>query len=459
MDWLNKAWRRSARRFRSLPPNAQLASIALLFGAVVVGTLVLPTGRETEYTALLDGASLSPAEVIQMTAALRKAGLRNSRIEGRQILVPQDKVDDYLVALHNAGALPGDFDNTPVETPGFNPFATREHIQQTQLEADKRKLERILTGMKGVESASVQYTQEKKPGFPPVLETRAVVAVRMAEGRQLRLDEVETIRSTAVAYVAGLDRKDVTITDVNAFHAYPGGDAGLVDNYAITAIGRMWETDLRDKIERQLSMVPGAIIGVTAHFDERVPDSAGDEAAAAATRPVLVTASVGIPDSYCQLIWRQRDSAGNAPSPEQLRAIEEEVAGNIKRAVTAILPTPAIGWETDRQVEVTTYEELAATPQVEPSTPDSPFLGSSTLVGLFFALCTGGAVWWLVAKRNGADASAPSSNTHAAGELLSDLQEGSSPTDAVLQNELQQAIEKDPNAAAKLLNQWLRDAA
>ena len=66
-----------------------------------------------------------------------------------------------------------------------------------------------------------------------------MVAVRMSDGRHLRLEEVETIRNTAMAYVAGLERENVTVTDLNAFHAYPGSDAGLADNYFITAIGRM----------------------------------------------------------------------------------------------------------------------------------------------------------------------------------------------------------------------------
>ena len=158
----------------------------LVLGVAVLGGLLMLWGGRSDgpYEPLFDGRTFSPRELAKMTAAFQTAGLKGARLADNQILVPKANMDAYLVALDAADALPADFDDSLDELAAdSNPFASRQQTEMGFRLAEQKKLARILSGMNGIDTASVQYAEIKKPGFPPTCDIRAVVAVR-ADGKR-----------------------------------------------------------------------------------------------------------------------------------------------------------------------------------------------------------------------------------------------------------------------------------
>jgi flagellar biosynthesis/type III secretory pathway M-ring protein FliF/YscJ len=133
-------------------------------------------------------------------------------------------------------------------------------------------LARIVAEMSGIENAAVQYDEIRHPGFPPRVESRAMVAVKAVGLRHLESEEIEAIRDTVVAFKSGLQRENVTITDLNACRAYPGcraPDASHLSARTLAAAKRAFEDEWQAKIEERLHMYPDLTIAVNAHFAQR----------------------------------------------------------------------------------------------------------------------------------------------------------------------------------------------
>ncbi len=276
-------------------------------------------------------------------------------------------MDAYLVALDAADALPADFDDSLDEIAAdSNPFASRQQTEMGFRLAEQKKLARILSGMNGIDSASVQYAEIKKSGFPPTYDIRAVVAVRAEGKRRLAYEEIEAIRDTVAGYVAGLDRAQVTVSDLNACRAYPGGgDAAgpAAASYAARAEQAKLEEEFRTKIQSRLVAYPGAIVGVNVHLADASASTPPDAASAAARRrftPALVSASIDLPKSYFAQVWREQNTDTESESPDRraIQAVEHEIKQTVEQAVLALLPPPADPRRRSPQVVVTSYEDL-----------------------------------------------------------------------------------------------------
>jgi len=217
MEWLSNLTQHTAERYRAL--TAPSRTVCLVLSAVMLGgLLLLAIGRMSgPYQPLFEGRSFSLRELAKMTAAFQAAGLGEAKMADGRLLVPRAKLDAYLVALDAADALPADFDDSLDEIAAdSNPFASRQQTELGYRVAEQKKLARILSGMNGIETASVQYAEVKKPGFPPTWDVRAVVAVRAEGTRELAYEEIEAIRDTVTGFVAGLDRSQVTAAPIRA---------------------------------------------------------------------------------------------------------------------------------------------------------------------------------------------------------------------------------------------------
>ena len=474
MEWFSNLAQHSAERYRALTVPARVAGLVLA-ATLLAGVLLLAVGHSGPYQPLFDGRSFSLRELARMTAAFQSAGLRDARLADGRILVPRAKLDAYLVALDAADALPADFDDSldriAAET---SPFASRQQTELGYRVAEQKRLARILSGMNGIETASVQYAEVKRPGFPPVLDIRAVVAVRADGNRELAYEEIEAIRDTVTGFVAGLDRTQVTVSDLNACRAYPGSDdpGSAVASYAARTEQARLEEFFREKIRERLAAYPGLIVGVHVQLADR--DETTNQAVVPATRrrlvPELVSASIDLPRSYFVQIWRDRHAHQNRlPDRPDLEAIEREVKDTVEQAVLALLPPPAAELGGRRQVVVTSYEDPVA-----PDRTGIAGLGSRTAARgamLWFLVVGGGlAIGWLMwsVRKRGAQAAveedveqiAPSEAADDAptvrlGATVCDAPE----TEREIQFQVQRAVQENPQAAAEALQRWLRKAA
>ncbi len=474
MEGLTRWGEPIVERLRAVTSTRRVLGISL--GLLIAFGLWLMVGRGVpgDYVALLDGREFSEPQIARLSAAFRKHRLEGARITGRIVEIPAAQQDSYLMAIDAENAWPAKFD-APVERAlaEANPLMPWQQNRETLQRGEKQMLARIVAEMSGIENAAVQYDEVRHPGFPPRVESRAMVAVKAVGLRHLEMDEVEAIRDTVVAFKSGLQRENVTITDLNACRAYPGNRLPIEScesTRTLEATRRAVEDQWRTKIERRLHMYPDVTVAVSAHFRETSGDlerkHLPDTELRAPTRPVVLSASIDVPRSYFHRVWHQRYGAGIAP-PEQIHQIEQEITDTISRAVNAILPPAEAPRKTMHRVTVTSHDPMDTDAMRLADAPRSSpgvwliVIGTATMTGLMLMI-----VYVLVhraaARRDGSTVSHHGSTENDSDRFgcpANDSDPQSTASVPELQRQVSRLVHGDPAIAARVLKQWMNRAA
>lgn len=270
MDFVNKLYTQLADIFRSMSGGSRLA-VGLLLVLIVVSLVYLfqyqVTGGD-EY--LLDGRVFSGSELTAIEAAFAKAGLGQSTVSGNQIRIPRGQKQRYLAAMAESQALPADFHKYMDDgLSGENPFSSTRSLELRRSHAKQKELSLIISRMKGIESATVQFDEEQQGGLSRQKKKTAMVAVQTV-GSPLEESQVKAIRNVVASAYVGLDRQNVTITDIASHHTYGGatGPGGYSEDDSIYAMHKTkFEREWQRKIYEQLAMIPGVIVGVNVELN------------------------------------------------------------------------------------------------------------------------------------------------------------------------------------------------
>ena len=114
---------------------------------------------------LMPGVSLTPSQLPAMVAALADANLKDCKVRGTKIYVPQGRVTEYLAALAKAKAMPPPLGNAQREalSAGSSWDIGSQRDRQRMKIAKQDELQKAICMMPGIESASVLF-DESKPG-------------------------------------------------------------------------------------------------------------------------------------------------------------------------------------------------------------------------------------------------------------------------------------------------------
>jgi flagellar M-ring protein FliF len=275
MDFVNQAYAQLVELLRSMSAGTRVAT-ALLLVVVVVSVAYLfqyQTAGGDEY--LLGGRSFTQSELTAIEAAFSKAGLGKSQITGNQIRIPRGKKELYLAAIADGNALPADFYKYLDDAlKADSPFASARSLDRRHLLAKERELALIIGRMRGIESATVQYDEEVKRGLTSHKQKTAMVAVQ-TRGGQLEEEQIKAIRNVVASAYAGLDRHQITITDLNGV-TYGGvlGPDGMPEDESIYAAHKLrYEREFQRKIQLQLAYIPGVIVGINAELNPETQNS------------------------------------------------------------------------------------------------------------------------------------------------------------------------------------------
>ncbi|OHB67134.1 MAG: hypothetical protein A2V70_11965 [Planctomycetes bacterium RBG_13_63_9] len=274
MDFLNRAFAQLSDLFRSMTPGARITT-GLLSVVVVVSLVYLfryqAAGPDID---LMNGVPVPPAELQQMKGAFAKAGLNSYEIRGTQILVPRGQRDVYMAALVDGNALPSNiqtvFDELLKDTSVFMSKQEREQ----RLKIGKEKLLALtISAMPGIETASVMYDSEVKPGLIRERVYTASASVKPKGSEPLDGARVRAIRQFVAGAIAGLKPSSVTVADLNGA-TYPGaeteGELGA-DNNVYLSLKQTYEQLFKNKIVGVVSYIPGVRVGANVELDrERI---------------------------------------------------------------------------------------------------------------------------------------------------------------------------------------------
>jgi flagellar M-ring protein FliF len=269
MDFVNQAYAQLLELIRSMSAGTRLAT-ALLLVIVVVSLAYLfqyQAGGGMEY--LFGGRAFSQSELTSIETAFAKAGLGKSQIAGNQIRIPRGHKEQYLAALADGNALPADFYKYLDDAiSADNPFSSSKSLEMRRWNAKQKELSLIIGRMNGIESATVLYDEEVKRGLTQQKQKTASVSVQ-TRGGQLDDDQVKAIRNVVASAYAGLDRRNITVTDFNG-NTYGGiiGPDGVNDEESIYAAHKQkYEREWQRKVKEQLSYIPGVIVGINVELN------------------------------------------------------------------------------------------------------------------------------------------------------------------------------------------------
>lgn len=266
MDFINKAWTQIADVFKGLTPGTRIAAGLLAVG-IVVGLFYLfqyQAAGGNEF--LLGGRPFVGEELTKAEAAFAKAGLSQSEVvEGGRIRIPQGKKDLYLAALGESNALPADFYKYLDEAAASdNPFSSSKSLDFKRSNAKQKELALIISRMKGIASATVQYDEAVKGGPRGEKFKTAMVAIKPMAG-ELEDHQVKAIRNIVASAYAGLDKNSISITDTESGHTYGGvgADGKSADGESLFAASKArFEATWKQKIHDQLRWIKNAIVNV-----------------------------------------------------------------------------------------------------------------------------------------------------------------------------------------------------
>ena len=550
MDFLNKAFAQLADLFKSMSPGARITAGLLVVLVAVSMTYLFVFQMNTANEFLFGSREFSQAELDAMQTAFGAAGLNQFEVVGKRVRVPRGKLVEYLQALSQSNFQPQNFDSAIDQVVAdSNSLIDSRPLQDFKFsQALDKKCGQVISGMRGIDQATVQSREVKKGGFPPQTERKATVAAS-GTGGALSPAHVQQIRTYVAGYYAiGLD--DVTITDLNGNVTFGGDRATREPNGPQTEYAeakRDYESYWKQKIEECLAVYPGVVVGVNVEVDPELgsesrkvvvdpqptavesntyrkttenrpapggrPGAVPNEVASNTPRsissvsaqestldenreqqvsvpgheqtvrkkapliPTSVTATVLVPESYIENLWKQKNpEATEGPKDVDLEPISTPLIESIKKTVLSTLPPPpADSTSTTSLVEVTTFVDLPA-PEVEPPsfattaqywfTNNWQNLGLVGL-GLLSLLMLRSMVKSNVPTPATSSVALPAAPKKAADEPVQDepapepiiLQRRQHPAGGSLRDELTAMVKEDPDAAANVLRTWIGDAA
>ena len=276
MDFVNKAYAQLADVFKTMTPGSRIA-VGLLLAAIVIALVYLFQYQVTsgdEY--LLGGRPFYGDELTRAEAAFAKAGLNGSQIaDGNRIRIPRGQKERYLAALAESSALPADFYKYLDEAAASDsPFSSTKSLEMRRWNAKQKELALIISRMRGITSATVQYDESAGRGsLRGQTQKTAMVAVQTANG-ELDEEQIKAIRNIVVGSYAGLDRRQISINDITSGRTYTGADDTASPQESLyAAYKKEFERDWKQKIQDQLSWISNAIVNVNVQLSPELEDT------------------------------------------------------------------------------------------------------------------------------------------------------------------------------------------
>jgi hypothetical protein len=265
--------------------NTAAKCVCLAVGIAAVAGIAWMQRLPTKPDRLVDLLEivLSPAEAAQIRLVLVQNGRAGFQIEQGRLLVPAGEQAACLQALVEANALPEALLDADAEAlPSINPFLSQSHQQLVQQQHRARQVRRLLAGLPFVCEATVQLDSQPTASMYTGPDLRCVASIRPHGRLVLDASELRTIKENLLAAIAGLDAGRIVINDLNSGVAWNGAELPVSATPAIA----LEQLQRIRQCEHQVGLVLAGWPGVSC----RVVESA------AATTPMpLASAGDGAP--------------------------------------------------------------------------------------------------------------------------------------------------------------------
>jgi flagellar M-ring protein FliF len=254
----------------------QLVHRMLLASFVVI--MLMTMFVVTQYAGSRQFVELAPGLTTdQQTQAVQH--LQASNVEYKQVngelRVPLEQRYAILGQMQQSGALPDDTTllfNTLLENQSWTQTSTQH--RQTYLIAKQNELAKVISGMRGIRSASVMIDSPKRVGLGQTVRLpTAAATVFTASGGSLDQQTVDAVAGLIASSEAGLSIERVRVIDGsnNRQLRARSDDSAIAGTYL--EVQEKIEKKSRDQLLDLLQYIDGVIVAVSAHVDVRSTSS------------------------------------------------------------------------------------------------------------------------------------------------------------------------------------------
>jgi flagellar biosynthesis/type III secretory pathway M-ring protein FliF/YscJ len=267
MEFLKKLFVQSKTHLRGLSVS-QRAAIGLCV-VVMLGALawLLQWSARPETVALLN-QDLSPEELGRIQSRMEDAGAPYE-VRSNRIYVSPDQRAVWLARLGEQQALPSDL-SVSFETliKDQSPFLNMDEQAWRRSVALSNELAHVLRAFTGVADARVfiDKTERRGIGHAPTVPT-ASISVKMKPGSELDKNKVFALASFVSRSVAGMNIKNVGVTDMTTGRSYAAPDPNEPGSFDDLDDRRRKEEYFTQKLLKVFANIPGLLVGVHAELD------------------------------------------------------------------------------------------------------------------------------------------------------------------------------------------------
>lgn len=394
MDFLNTAFAQVSEFFKSMTPAARLTA-ALLLAVVVISLAYLVNNQVAgPDTFLLNGQNFSPNEMQRIESAFGTAGLSGYEISGTQIRVPRGQQDLYMAALASGDALPRNFgDYLDQIVTNSSPLISKSQQKQREHVAKQRELSNLISHFDGILNAAVLYDTKMDGPFNRNAHTTASVQIEAINASVLDEQKVRAIRNLVSHAVAGLEPRDVAITDTfgRNWSVMSSDGTGSASEDPYLARMREYQQIFEDKIQKALTFIPSLTVKTNVVLDREVRSTSekvhydknavairtlSDSSTSVTTgqgpagRPGLAAQGTNSGASIAGVgVAPPPTSEDESSSEEVLQAIPHEETSSLKHGMTPTHVSVAVGIPTSYIREVWQQQNKTAEGE-EPGEPE-----------------------------------------------------------------------------------------
>ncbi len=234
-----------------------LASGVLTFFVLIIGAVMWsPSSRlELAYT------NLSDQDQVQILALMKKNNVKNFKLEGGNLSVPQDKMLDFRMLLAQDG-LPNSGSGVGWEKFDEQSFGQTDFDQRiSKLRAIQGELGRTIRRLEPVETARVHivvpddtiFADEKKSAT-------ASISLRLQPGKNLSQRQIQGILHLVARGVEGLETDQIAIIDQEG-NMLTQADDQTGGHETITSTQRAYQKRIEKEMESKIIDILSRIVG------------------------------------------------------------------------------------------------------------------------------------------------------------------------------------------------------
>jgi flagellar M-ring protein FliF len=200
--------------------RAKALIVAVLILITVVVMQVGNLQKQKPMCELLGNCKLRNIDLHRMQIALSKSGLSEFEIEGKRILVPKANRSAYLQAIADQKAIPPELRSGEQTSSVPNPFLSRSQQQLIERESKKRQIQQMVVRLPFVEQAWFEMDVAESRSTFTKSKKSAVISIRPVAPNNLIEQHVDTVRQMIAGAVAGIDPNQIVVIDLNTGFAH-----------------------------------------------------------------------------------------------------------------------------------------------------------------------------------------------------------------------------------------------